>query len=253
MQALSNLIRNASDAMDGKGEVIIKTSNVVLDQDRNGHLAGRYVAVSVVDHGQGIHDKDLPKVFDPYFSTKGGGKGLGLSTAVSIAKKHGGWIDVETAIGRGTTFIMFLPSAVPEPPIEVYAKETRQTGFRILLMDDEEAILEVGRELLEANGFVVETAKDGKAAIKSYLEAVDKGEKFDVVIMDLTIHGGMGGKEAIAELLKIDPQAVAIVSSGYSNDPVMAEYRKFGFSGVVQKPYLIHDMVMMIRSVTKGQ
>ncbi len=250
-QALSNLIRNASDAMDGRGEVTIKTSNVVLDQDRNGHPAGRYVAVSVVDQGQGIHENDLTKLFDPYFSTKGEGKGLGLSTALSIAKRHGGWIDVETTIGHGTTFIMFLPSAVPEPRNDFFNKETGRTGSRVLLMDDEEAILEVGKELLEANGFVVETAKDGRAAIESYLDAVDKGEKFDVVIMDLTIRGGMGGKEAIAELLKIDPKAVAIVSSGYSNDPVMAEYRKFGFSGVVQKPYLINEMVMMIRSVTR--
>lgn len=250
-QALSNLIRNASDAMDGKGEVIIKTANVILDHDRNGHPGGRYVAVSVIDQGQGIQENNLTKLFDPYFTTKGEGQGLGLSTALSIARRHGGWIDVETVVGHGTTFIMYIPSAVPEPSLDVSARTIGQTGSKVLLMDDEEAILEVGRELLEANGFIVETAKDGRAAIESYLDAANRGQKFDVVIMDLTIRGGMGGKEAIAELLKIDPKAVAIVSSGYSNDPVMAEYRKFGFSGVVQKPYLISDMVMMIRSVTR--
>jgi two-component system cell cycle sensor histidine kinase/response regulator CckA len=160
---------------------------------------------------------------------------------------------VETFIGEGTTFILTLPSATRKSIKESAVREMGPTSQRVLLMDDEEAILEVGKELLEANGFSVETAKDGKATIELYIEAHKNGKKFDAVIMDLTIRGGMGGKEAIGELLRYDPDAVAIVSSGYSNDPVMAEHRKFGFSGVVQKPYLIHEMVEMIRSVTKSR
>ncbi|MGD0818911.1 MAG: PAS domain S-box protein [Methanomassiliicoccales archaeon] len=249
-QALSNLIRNSSDAMDGKGEVVIKIANQVIEHDKNGHPSGNYVAVSVIDHGLGIAPENLTRVFDPYFSTKGEGKGLGLSTALSITRRHGGWIDVETVLGRGTTFILTLPSATPSHSDGAGVKEMNTTGSRVLLMDDEESILEVGKELLEANGFIVETAKDGREAVELYAEANNNGNRFDVVIMDLTIRGGMGGKEAIGELLKYDPDAVAIVSSGYSNDPVMAEHRKFGFSGVVQKPYLIQEMVETIRLVT---
>jgi PAS domain S-box-containing protein len=250
--ALGNLIRNASEAMGGSGEIVVRIADLTMEQDKNGHPRGEYVTISVVDQGPGIQADNLDRLFDPYFSTKGAGKGLGLSTTLSIASRHGGWIDVETAEGKGTTFIMTLPSALPQTAEEATQKKTVHTGSKVLLMDDEESILEVGKELLEANGFSVETAKDGKAAIDLYVEARAKGKGFDVVIMDLTIRGGMGGRDAILELLKIDPKAVAIVSSGYSNDPVMADYRKFGFSGVVQKPYLIKDMVEMIRSVTKN-
>jgi two-component system cell cycle sensor histidine kinase/response regulator CckA len=251
VHALGNLIRNASEAMEGCGEIVVRISNLFIEHDMNGHPSGRYVTLSVIDRGPGISQENLSKVFDPYFSTKGVGKGLGLSTALSITNRHGGWIDVDTADGRGTTFTITLPSALLEISKEITTKNEAHTGSKVLLMDDEESILEVGKELLEANGFIVETAKDGKAAIELYVEARVKGKEFDVVIMDLTIRGGMGGKEAIVELLKIDPKAVVIVSSGYSNDPVMAEYKKFGFSGVVQKPYLIQDMVEMIRSVTR--
>ena len=252
-QAMSNLIRNSSDAMDGKGEVVIRIANLLVEQDGNGHPSGRYVTVSVIDHGPGISPENMTRVFDPYFSTKGVGKGLGLSTALSITRRHGGWIDVNTVEGQGTTFIMTLPSVTTKPQNDNASKQLTHTGSRVLLMDDEVAILEVGKELLEANGFVVETAKDGMETIELYSDARVRGKKFDVVIMDLTIRGGMGGKEAIVELLKVDPEAVVIVSSGYSNDPVMAEYRKFGFSGVVQKPYLINDMIEMIRSVIKAK
>ena len=250
-QALSNLIRNASDAMKGKGEVVIKVSNLVWEGGRKDRPAGSYIAVSVTDRGPGISPMNMAKVFDPYFSTKGAGKGLGLSTALSIAKKHGGWIDVKTTEGEGTTFILMLPSTAYRQ-MEVSKAKAIPIVSRILLMDDEETILEVGKELLEANGFTVETAKDGKRAVERYIEAKEQGKGFDVVIMDLTVHGGMGGKDAIIELHRYDPEALAIVSSGYSNDPVMADYRKFGFSGVVQKPYLIKDMIAVIRSMTKG-
>jgi PAS domain S-box-containing protein len=253
VHAVGNLIRNASEAMDNHGEIVVKISNLFMEGSTNGHPSGRCVAVSVIDQGPGISHENLSKLFDPYFSTKGVGKGLGLSTSLSIVRRHGGWIDVETAEGRGTTFIMILPSALLDTSKEMAVKKITDTGSRILLMDDEEPILEVGKELLEANGFSVETAKDGRAALDLYMAASRDGKGFDVVIMDLTIRGGMGGKEAIVELLKIDPKAVAIVSSGYSNDPVMADYRKFGFSGVVQKPYLIQDMVEMIRTVTKDR
>ncbi|HEY3421210.1 MAG TPA: PAS domain S-box protein [Methanomassiliicoccales archaeon] len=253
VHAIGNLVRNASEAMDGRGEIIIRIANFSMERNKNGHPSGKYVTLSVSDQGPGISIDNLDRVFDPYFSTKGLGKGLGLSTALSITNRHGGWIDVETAEGRGTTFVMNLPSALLDVSKETVAKKNVNTGSRVLLMDDEESILEVGKELLEASGFIVDTAKDGREAIDLYVEAMRKGKGYDAVIMDLTIRGGMGGKEAIVELLRVDPKAVAIVSSGYSNDPVMAEYRKFGFSGVVQKPYLIKDMVEMIRSVTKDR
>ena len=175
---------------------------------------------------------------------------MGLTIVHSIISKHDGFIDVASEVGVGTTFTIYLPASEnkvkPEPKIE----ENKEVAYgKILLMDDEEPILEIGSELLRMNGYTVDCAHNGEEALSLYKKAWENEDPYQVVIMDLTIRGGMGGKEAISKLLEIDPNARAIVSSGYSNDPVMANFKDYGFLGVVQKPYGIKDMLDEVRKL----
>lgn len=189
----------------------------------------------------------------PYFTTKHKGSGLGLATAYSIAKRHEGCVQVESEPGVGSTFNIYLPASSKEVLIEKELRERIQTGKgKILVMDDEEIIRDVAGEMIEVLGYEVEFAKDGAETIELYKKAKESAQPFDALLMDLTIPGGMGGKETIQKLLKIDPEIKAIVSSGYSNDPIMAEYRKYGFRGVVAKPYKIKELgEILYKVITK--
>jgi len=199
--------------------------------------SGTYVRVVVEDQGVGIPENILQQVFDPYFSTKTAGHGLGLSICHSIVERHGGHIGVRSEVGRGTTFTVHVPASdgeragVKEPRLEAQAG----TG-RVLLMDDEATVRRATGRMLKRLGYEVAYAEDGEGALAAYREAGEAGNPYDLVIMDLTIPGGMGGKEAVSKLRELDPQARVIVASGYSNDPVMSEPASYGFMAGIPKP-----------------
>lgn len=250
-QAVNNLALNAREAMPEGGAINIKAENVTLSSDSSIPLKeGRYIKISIKDRGTGIPPGHLSKIFDPYFTTKSKGSGLGLTTSYSIVTKHDGCITVESELGKGTTFFIYLPASDREiiPAKESVASPMRGKG-RILIMDDEEAIRDLATEMLNHLGYKADVSKDGDEAIKLYREALISGQPFDAVIMDLTIPAGMGGKEAITKLLEIDPHIKAIVSSGYSNDPIMSDYTKYGFKGVIAKPYKLQEMSEVLNNI----
>lgn len=214
---------------------------------------GKYIRITVTDEGTGITHEHLSRIFDPYFTTKHTGNGLGLAIVHSIIIRHGGRINVDSRPGKGTTFTLYLPASElrqPRATLQPEAKHSiREEAASILVMDDEEMIRNVVTEMLEIDGHSVETADGGKQAIAMYKQSMDAGKPFDVVIMDLTIPGGVGGKEAIKEILEIDPHAKCIVSSGYADDPVMANYFEYGFYGIVAKPYTQNDLREVLNRV----
>lgn len=250
-QVMNNLIINAVQSMPEGGTVELSAENVVVDNDQKLLLQpGRYVRLSVQDHGTGIAREDLSKIFDPYFTTRPTGSGLGLTTAYSIINRHGGYISVESEPNVGTTFCIYLPASEMEAPGEEdsEAKPARGKG-KVLVMDDEEIVREVLGEMLNGLGYQVSFARDGAEAISIYKECLGSEDPFEAVIIDLTIRGGMGGKEAIKRLTEIDPDIRAIVSSGYSNDPIMSNHRDYGFRGVVCKPFRMQELSRVLEQV----
>ena len=254
-QVVQNLVINAVQAMPNGGVVRVSADNVTLEADSPLALPpGRYCRITVKDHGVGIKPEHLGKVFDPYFTTKEKGTGLGLATSYSIVKKHDGLMTVDSTLGVGSEFHVYLPAsekqvkpAAPEPVAAV------QGQGRILVMDDEELIRELAQTALEFLGYQVDAVPDGEACIKAYLAARDEGRPYAALIMDLTIPGGMGGKEAIQRLLEIDPDVRAIVSSGYSHGPEMANHKQHGFRGMVGKPYKVEELAREITAVINGK
>jgi PAS domain S-box-containing protein len=251
-QAISNLVDNSVQAMPDGGNIHVTAENFV---DRETVFSGtprQVVKIMIRDEGQGIPDDVISKIFDPYYTTKAGGTGLGLATAYSIIKKHTGEIRVESTPGQGTTVIILLPAipeTAPRAVPESGAERERSRPARILLMDDEDFILDVGKEILQFLGYDVEMAKTGEEAIEKYKAGLRDEKPFGAVIMDLTIPGGMGGKEAVQVLIRLDPQARVIVSSGYSNDPIMSDFKNYGFSGVVAKPYRIEEIKNALKEI----
>jgi CheY-like chemotaxis protein len=195
------------------------------------------------DWGEGIAPEHLERVFDPYFTTKQTGSGLGLATAYSIVRRHDGHMTVNSKVGKGSTFTVYLPVSdeIAEPSTSPIEAVTAGHG-RILLMDDDPAIRRVGGALLAKLGYEAETAKDGVEALRLYGQAIKQGRPFAVVILDLTVVGGMGGVDCLLHLKRLDPPVRALVSSGYSNNPVMAAYADHGFAGVVAKPYQLSEL-----------
>jgi two-component system cell cycle sensor histidine kinase/response regulator CckA len=244
--AINNIVINAREAMPQGGAITVRGENEVLDEDTTLPLPPqKYVKISIRDTGVGIAPEQLGRIFDPYFSTKEQlHSGLGLAVAYFVVKKHGGHIAVDSEPDVATTFSIYLPAAPDRRAAETDAESatpTRGHG-RILVMDDEELVLGVLDKILERFGYEVECAKDGMEAIERYRSAMDAGRPFDAVIMDLTVTGGMGGREAIEILRLVDPDVKAIVSSGYSDDPVMADYRAHGFVGVIAKPFRADEL-----------
>ncbi len=246
-QVISNLATNARQAMPNGGCLYIALKNADIEEKAIPGLSqGRYIKVTVRDEGTGIKQEDLVRIFDPYFTTKSTGSGLGLATVFSIINRHGGHISVDSEIDKGTAMTLYLPASDLEQQPEAEPPETKVSvkvkSARVLVMDDDIAIQKVVNKTLVFEGHTVETAFDGQEAIALYRQSLESGAPFDVVILDLTIPGGIGGKEAIKDILELDPHARVIVSSGYANDPVMANYEEYGFKAIVAKPYSLKDL-----------
>jgi PAS domain S-box-containing protein len=252
-QVISNIVINADQAMPDGGIVKVKAENLVLDEKNEMPLkSGKYIRISVKDQGVGISERHLSKIFDPYFTTKSAGSGLGLATAYSIIQKHNGHISVYSRPGAGTTFDIYLPASDKAVPIkEIFAPLTGQG--KILLMDDDQLLREMVKDMLELLGYDSEYAVDGTEAIEMYRKAKESEKPYDAVILDLSIPGGMGGKETIKKLLEMDNKTKAIVCSGYSNDPVMSNYRGYGFKGVMPKPFDLNSLGRVLNEVLKNQ
>jgi PAS domain S-box-containing protein len=250
-QVFQNLIINAIQAMPMGGTIRILGENLVVETGSELALEpGRYVKISIQDQGVGIPANYLPKIFDPYFTTKQTGSGLGLATAYSIVKNHHGHISVESKLGEGTVFHVYFPAlenrvfAAPEKKMDILSG-----SGKILVMDDEEIVRQVLAKMLGHLGYEAEFAKDGEEAVQLFTAAQESGNAFDVVILDLTVPGGMGGREVLENLLKIEPQVKAIVSSGYSDDPIMADFTRHGFSAILAKPYKISELSNALQKV----
>lgn len=256
-QVIQNLVINAVQAMINGGSVVIGADNIILDKNNENSLrAGRYIKIYVKDSGEGIESQHLDKIFEPYFTTKETGHGLGLAICYSIIKKHDGLITVESEQGTGSIFSLYLPAADQQlfelsgQELQPEKKEsTLPRHDKLLVMDDEAIIRDIASQMLNYLGYSVELASDGQEALTKYRQAVKQGVPFAAVIMDLTIPGGMGGKETMEHLLRMDPEIKAIVSSGYAHDPIMADFRMHGFKGVLPKPFSMDKLSNILKRV----
>jgi CheY-like chemotaxis protein len=238
-------VLNADQSLPVSGSILVRAQNVLSPDNGLPQLLGegRYIEISVQDSGVGISEKYLERIFDPYFTTKEKGSGLGLATSYSIIRNHGGVIDVKSDVGKGTTFYIYLPavdSEVEAPQIQKVSSSGRRG--RILIMDDEDLVRNVAQALVKVLGNEVEIVENGEEAINKYMSARASGKPFDVVILDLTIRGGLGGLETVGRLLEIDPDVRAIVSSGYSDNAVVADYQNYGFKARLNKPYKLEEL-----------
>jgi len=252
-QVIQNLLLNANQAMSEGGTLRISGRN--LEQAPPSLPRGRYIEIAVADEGTGIAQEHLDRIFDPYFTTTPHGSGLGLTTSYSIVKRHDGLLTVESKLGEGTTFRIFLPASAEARP----RRATREVevvgggGARVLVMDDEDAVRKIIGAQLQSLGYVVTPAADGEEAIRLYTEAASDGNRFDAVILDLTVPGGLGGRETIRRLRDLDPGVRGIVVSGYSNDPVMADHEAYGFRGRVSKPFGAAELGTVLREVLEQE
>ncbi len=253
-QVIHNLVINAKHAMPEGGFIDISTKNTAsAGTEPRGSLPDSSVMIQIKDYGHGIREEHLPKIFDPYFTTREKGQGLGLASVYSIVNRHGGRITVDSRVDSGSVFTVYLPavmdkkpdSAINDPAADLLAP----LNCRVLFMDDEEMVRNIAEKMLRRIGCDVYAVHEGTEAIKKYTEFRDSGRPFDVVIMDLTIPGGMGGKEAVKKLREIDPSLKAIVSSGYSNDPVMSRHSDYGFVDVITKPFKLDDLSIVLKRV----
>jgi PAS domain S-box-containing protein len=262
-QVLNNLIVNAAQAMPEGGTIYIYAENLTLKSSAGSNsiitkagvplVDGEYVKISVRDEGAGIPKKHLSKIFDPYFSTKAGSTGLGLTTAYSIITKHGGYIEVDSQLGKGTTFSCYLPALIEKDDGEDKNDQIELSDGcgKVLVMDDDVIIRTVVEKLLKKTGYTVECVSNGTDALTAYQDAFEKNEPFEFVIMDLTIPGGMGGKETVIKLKEFDNLAKVVVFSGYSNDPILTHFAEYGFDGVLKKPFSTDELLHLIKNIGK--
>ncbi len=249
-QVINNLVINADQAMPDGGAIEIRGLNQEVAENQFSDIdPGKYVRIEIADQGIGIGPEQLSRIFDPYFTTKEKGRGLGLATTFSIIRNHHGLITAESEPGEGTVFTILLPAA--DQTIDEEEKEEKiiRGKGRILVMDDEEAVLMTSVRILQSLGYHAETARDGDEAVHKYKEACSGENPYDAVILDLTVKGGMGGEKTLEELKKIDPEVRAIVSSGYSTDGVMADHRSAGFAGMIAKPYEIKTVSQVLADI----
>ncbi len=237
--------------MKNGGVVRVKAENVIIGEEDNiAGLSGKAVKITVSDQGAGISEEHISKIFDPYFSTKESGSGLGLAMVYSIVKNHGGHIKVDSKVGKGAKISVYLPASDGVKEIEVSGLEELKSGKgRILIMDDDSSVREVAGTMLIHLGYTVDYASDGAEALFKYARSLENDDPYGLVIMDLTIPGGMGGLEAMDRLKEIDPRVCAVVSSGYSNDRIISDYSKHGFKGVITKPYKIEDLGKVVHDI----
>lgn len=257
-QAVNNLVVNAQQAMPGGGVLTIRGENVTVgtgwEEQHPPLQAGNYVRIAIRDLGSGIPQEHLSKIFDPYFTTTQKGRGLGLAISHSIIKNHNGYIAVESELGVGTTVSFYLPASLKPIQPEKASEGRPPAGWgKILVMDDEETIRNLLVQMLTHIGYEAEAARDGDEVIARYKQAQETGRPFMAVILDLNIPGGTGGREAVQKLREIDPQVKAIVSSGYSQDPIMADFKACGFSGFIPKPYSLATLREVLHHVATGR
>ncbi len=254
-QVVQNLVINAKEAMPDGGTIDVRARNITLTDRENLPLKeGPYVRISVYDQGQGIPRELLKRIFEPYFTTKLQGSGLGLAIAFSIVKKHDGFIAVESAQGMGSVFHIYLPASEKAVTVSRPSQAQLLKGQgRILVMDDESLVRQVAAEMLQQLGYEVTCVVEGGQAIEEWSKAKEAGRPYQVLILDLTVPGGMGGREAIKKILQLDPRTRVLVSSGYSNDPVMAHYRDYGFSGVIVKPYTFSALAEAVHKLIQAE
>jgi PAS domain S-box-containing protein len=258
-QVIANLAVNADQAMPNGGTLSVSCDNFSYNFDSTPQIPdlqpGEYIRIKVKDQGVGIPDEYLKRIFDPYFTTKAKGNGLGLATSYSIVKNHNGLITVESEVHLGSTFTIYLPAArheaLPCEPVRTVEPVVTGTG-RVLVVDDEEAIRALVEFTLTHLGYEVYGAETALEGVNLYREKLESGERFDLVILDLTLPGGMGGKEALKRLIEIDPMVNAIVSSGYAMDATMSRYQDYGFRGVIAKPYEAADLGKVVHEVIES-
>ncbi len=252
-QVINNIILNASEAMPHGGTININAKNEEIKENEQIPLEkGKYVKIVIKDTGTGIPSDCIHKIFDPFFTTKQKGSGLGLATVFSIIKKHKGFIYAESEMEVCTSFYIYLPAAGYSKKAKKEKDEKKKISDskgKILIMDDKSFIRKAAQRALDLFGYEVHGAEDGEEAIKLYKESMDEGTPYDVVILDLTIPGAMGGLKTLKELRKIDPEVKAIVSSGYSDDPIMSNHGKFGFNSIIKKPYEYHELDETVRKL----
>ncbi|MCW3490153.1 hybrid sensor histidine kinase/response regulator [Dethiobacter alkaliphilus] len=250
-QVMNNLLINAIQAMPEGGTIRIcaETLNII----HNGLLfmlePGRYIKISVSDEGCGIAPEDLSKIFEPFFTTKEEGTGLGLATSYNIVRQHGGHLAAESEVGVGTTFHIYLPVSSGVLEQQLFSESISPGHGKILLMDDEENVRKMAKEMLNILGYEVDFAADGEEAVVRYLEEWSKGRKYDLVILDKTVRGGMGGQQAIKKLRDIDPEVKAVISSGYATSDLLTDPKKYGFKECISKPYKIEELSSVLQKV----
>jgi CheY-like chemotaxis protein len=255
-QVITNLVTNADEAMPSGGAVEVRCRNRRVEAgDLSSCAPGKYVELAIADHGVGVAPEVAARLFEPYFSTKQRGSGLGLATAYSIAKRHAGALSVDSRPGEGATFRVLLPAALtlpeaePAAPASADQRRADTVKARVLVMDDESAVRAVEAVILTDLGYDVEATADGAQAIRAFVQAQQAGQPFDVVLLDLTVRAGMGGLETLQNLRQIDAELCAIATSGYAPDPVLAEPHRYGFVASLPKPFRKDDLGAIVQRV----
>src|SRR5512133_323123 len=253
-QVLDNVVINAIQAMPDGGKIDVSVENMFFDIQWHGSLpAGNYVRVSIRDYGVGISKENLPRIFDPFFPTKPKGHGLGLATCYSISKRHDGYIDVESEERVGTIFHIYLPAFSEYADNDDIEGVVLHKGSGLfIIMDDEDIMADILRGMLSAFGYSVICTKNGLEVLSAYNDEIHEGRRPVGMIVDLTIPGGMGGKETIAEIRKFDSEIIVFVASGYAEDPVMADPEKIGFTSSICKPFKKRDLAKLLNKYLPG-